>query len=73
MAEWKDCVFNDFETTVFAKYPLLADIKQKLYSMGAVYAAMSGSGSTVYGLFRVPIENPADIFPDMFTCQREMA
>jgi len=71
--EWKDCVFNDFETTVFAKYPLLADIKQKLYSMGAVYAAMSGSGSTVYGLFRTPIENPADIFPDMFTCQRAMA
>lgn len=73
VAEWKDCVFNDFETTVFAKYPLLAEIKQKLYSMGAVYAAMSGSGSTVYGLFRVPIENSADIFPDMFTCQREMA
>ena len=73
VAEWKDCVFNDFETTVFAKYPLLADIKQKLYSMGAVYAAMSGSGSTVYGLFRTPIDNPADIFPDMFTCQREMA
>ena len=73
ITEWKDCVFNDFETTVFAKYPLLADIKRKLYSMGAVYAAMSGSGSTVYGLFREPIDNPADLFPDMFTCQREMA
>ena len=73
VTEWKDCVFNDFETTVFAKYPLLADIKRKLYSMGAVYASMSGSGSTVYGLFRAPIDNPADIFPDMFTCQREMA
>ena len=73
VTEWKDCVFNDFETTVFAKYPLLADIKQKLYSMGAVYAAMSGSGSTVYGLFRQPLDNPADQFPGMFTCQREMA
>ena len=65
--------FNDFETTVFAKHPQLADIKQKLYSMGAVYAAMSGSGSTVYGLFREPLDNPADQFPDMFVCQREMA
>jgi len=73
LAEWKDCVFNDFEPTVFAKYPLLADIKQKLYSMGAVYSAMSGSGSTVYGLFREPLDNPADQFPGMFTCQREMA
>ncbi|MBR2395009.1 MAG: 4-(cytidine 5'-diphospho)-2-C-methyl-D-erythritol kinase, partial [Bacteroidaceae bacterium] len=66
-------VFNDFETTVFAKYPLLADIKQKLYSKGAVYASMSGSGSTIYGLFREPLDNPADLFPDMFVCQREMA
>ena len=73
VSEWKECVFNDFETTVFAKHPQLADIKQKLYSMGAVYASMSGSGSTVYGLFREPIDNPADQFPDMFTCQREMA
>lgn len=72
IAEWKDCVFNDFETTVFAKYPLLADIKRKLYSMGAVYAAMSGSGSTVYGLFRAPLDNPADQFPDMFVCQRDL-
>ena len=73
VTEWKDCVFNDFEPSVFAKYPLLADIKQKLYSMGAVYSAMSGSGSTVYGLFREPLDNPADQFPGMFTCQREMA
>ena len=73
VAEWKDCVFNDFETTVFAKYPLLADIKRRLYSMGAVYAAMSGSGSTVYGLFRESLDNPADEFPGMFVCQRQMA
>ena len=72
VAEWKECVFNDFETTVFAKYPLLADIKRKLYSMGAVYASMSGSGSTVYGIFREPFDAPGDLFPDMFVCQREL-
>ena len=72
VSEWKDCVFNDFEPSVFAKYPLLADIKEKLYSLGAEYAAMTGSGSTIYGLFRTPLDNPAALFPDMFTCQREM-
>ena len=73
VSEWKECVFNDFEPSVFKKYPLLADIKQKLYDLGAEYAAMTGSGSTIYGLFRQPLDNPADLFPGMFTCQREMA
>lgn len=50
--EWSGLVKNDFETTVFAKYPALADIKQSLYDRGAVYAAMSGSGSAVFALFR---------------------
>ena len=73
VSEWKDCVFNDFEPSVFAKHPLLAEIKEKLYNLGADYAAMTGSGSTIYGLFRQPFDNPADLFPGMFTCQREMA
>lgn len=72
VGEWKDCVFNDFEPSVFKKYPLLADIKQKLYNLGAEYAAMTGSGSTIYGIFRTPLDNPADIFPDMFVCQRDL-
>lgn len=42
---------NAFETTVFAKYPVLGDIKKRLQQAGAFYAAMSGSGSTIYGLF----------------------
>ncbi|NMC41127.1 MAG: 4-(cytidine 5'-diphospho)-2-C-methyl-D-erythritol kinase [Bacteroidales bacterium] len=53
--EWKLFITNDFEETVFGKHPLLADIKEKLYSSGAIYSAMSGSGSAVYGIFR---ENP---------------
>ena len=50
--EWKGRVVNDFETTVFAKYPRLAEIKQSLYDADAVYAAMSGSGSALFALFR---------------------
>ena len=72
VSEWKDCVFNDFEPSVFAKHPLLAEIKQKLYDLGAEYAAMTGSGSTIYGIFREPLDAPADLFPGMFTCQREL-
>lgn len=49
---WKDNMVNDFETSVFAKYPAIGDIKQKLYDLGAVYASMSGSGSSVYGIFK---------------------
>lgn len=49
---WKDLLFNDFETTVFALHPQLAEIKDGLYREGAAYASMSGSGSAVFGLFR---------------------
>jgi 4-diphosphocytidyl-2-C-methyl-D-erythritol kinase len=50
--EWKGLLVNDFETTVFAKYPRLAEIKQSLYDAGAVYAAMSGSGSALFAIYR---------------------
>ena len=49
--EWKDLLVNDFEKTVFTKYPELAAIKQSLYDAGAVYAAMSGSGSALFAIF----------------------
>ena len=49
---WKDCVVNDFENTVFAKIPQIADFKEELYAQGAVYASMSGSGSACFGIFR---------------------
>ena len=48
---WKDELTNDFEKPIFQKYREIADIKDELYRNGAVYASMSGSGSTVYGLF----------------------
>ena len=53
VAEWKDLLVNDFEKTVFAVHPELAAIKQSLYDSGAVYAAMSGSGSALFALYRV--------------------
>ena len=51
VSAWKEELHNDFETTVFAKYPALAPVKEQLYARGAVYAAMSGSGSAFFGLF----------------------
>lgn len=52
LSEWKNFIFNDFEKTVFKVYPELDTIKKQMYDFGAVYASMSGSGSTIYGLFK---------------------
>jgi len=49
---WEENIFNDFEKVVFATYPEIAGIKNELYNHGALYASMSGSGSTVYGIFQ---------------------
>lgn len=63
---WKQNISNDFETPVFTKYPEIKKLKESLYNQGAVYAAMSGSGSTVYGLFKKNItpnlQLPANYF-----------
>ena len=48
---WKTIVKNDFEISVFLKYPALAKIKEKLYADGAIYVSMTGSGSVIYGVF----------------------
>jgi 4-diphosphocytidyl-2-C-methyl-D-erythritol kinase len=50
---WRNQLLNDFEAPVFAKYPQLKEIKEKLYALGAVYASMSGSGSSLFGLFTI--------------------
>lgn len=55
--EWPKLLFNDFEEPVFSQYPVLADIKEKLYKSGAFYASMSGSGSSMFGLFEKKPEN----------------
>ena len=51
ITQWQGSVKNDFEPSVFAVHPVIADVKQQLLDAGAVYASMSGSGSTVFGLF----------------------
>lgn len=56
VAEWQGTVGNDFETSVFAAHPAIASVKRRLLDAGALYAAMSGSGSAVFGLFTDPAQ-----------------
>jgi len=49
---WKENLKNDFEDTIFKKYPNLDVIKKELYNQGAIYASMTGTGSVLYGIFR---------------------
>ena len=54
--EWKHVLKNDFEKTTFDEFPVLSDIKEMLYQKGAVYASLSGSGSTLFGLFQEEVD-----------------
>nr|WP_074493129.1 4-(cytidine 5'-diphospho)-2-C-methyl-D-erythritol kinase [Mucilaginibacter polytrichastri] len=51
LAEWKEHIKNDFEKSVIGKFPLIGEVKQSLYEAGALYASMSGSGASVFGIF----------------------
>lgn len=66
---WQGSVKNDFEESVFASHPRLREIKQELLDGGATYAAMSGSGSTIYGIFadREKALSMANLTPYIFT------
>lgn len=66
--KWKDMLVNDFEESIFEKYPRIKEIKENLYSMGAKYAAMSGSGAAVFGIFKgeIPSKTLKKNFPDCF-------
>ena len=61
VSKWKELVFNDFEKTIFIMHPEIKTIKEVLYGSGAVYSSMSGSGSTVYGIFYEKPSIPSEI------------
>lgn len=66
VTEWKGILFNDFERPVFQQYPAIEQVKNRLYEQGALYASMSGSGSSVYGIF----DRPAKPDPALFAGHR---
>ena len=72
VSEWQSLMHNDFEQSVFLLHPEIAAIKDRLLDLGATYAAMSGSGSAVFGLFTTPILHIEEKFPDAFVRQREL-
>lgn len=51
---WREVLINDFEASVFLRYPIIAEIKQLFYDEGAIYSSMSGSGAAVFGIFKEP-------------------
>jgi 4-diphosphocytidyl-2-C-methyl-D-erythritol kinase len=56
--KWRDMIINDFEEYAFKKYPMINYLKNELYRIGATFSSMSGSGSSVYGIFRTKPEIP---------------
>jgi 4-diphosphocytidyl-2-C-methyl-D-erythritol kinase len=66
--EWNGKVINDFENSVFGLYPEIAKIKNRLVKNGALFALMSGTGSTVYGIFESlsKAESVAELFPKTY-------
>lgn len=71
VSEWRDWMVNDFEKSVFTKHPVIRQIKETLYQAGAVYASMSGSGSSVFGLFEAPTQLKEQ-FADCFTWEGQL-
>ena len=62
---WKNLIKNDFEPVIFKEFDEIRKIKEKLYDSGAIYASMSGSGSSVYGIFNKKTDLQKE-FPDYF-------
>ena len=69
--DWKGEIKNDFEDVIFEIHPEIKQIKDKLYNLGAVYASISGSGSSVYGIFNRNIEIEKH-FEEYFTWKEKL-
>ncbi|MCP4522492.1 MAG: 4-(cytidine 5'-diphospho)-2-C-methyl-D-erythritol kinase [Cytophagales bacterium] len=70
ISTWKDTVHNNFEDSIFPNHSIIKNIKEELYKQGALYASMSGSGSTLFGIFEKEIDlNP---FQDYMTLQEKL-
>ena len=63
---WKEQLTNDFEKPLMKYYPILKSIKEELYTQGALYAGMSGSGSTLFGIFPESRKIDRNIFPSEY-------
>ena len=71
ISTWKKLMINDFEKSVFPKYPIIEEIKDTLYKKGAIYASMSGSGSSVFGIFEKET-NLKNLFTNCFVWEGSM-
>ena len=63
IGDWKNVLTNDFETSIFKRYPEIENLKKLIYDSGAIYASMSGSGSSVFGIFK---EEPSILLPTSY-------
>ncbi|MFN2396060.1 MAG: 4-(cytidine 5'-diphospho)-2-C-methyl-D-erythritol kinase [Bacteroidales bacterium] len=72
--KWKGLLVNDFEMSVFMKHPEIKEIKTQLYGSGALYACMSGSGASVFGIFaQKPAGDVNDLFKDYLVWEEEIS
>ena len=69
---WRDLLVNDFEESVFKLHPEVENIKNKLYEQGAIYAAMSGSGSSLFAIFKAEPQHLDNCFTDCFTFSAQL-
>lgn len=73
IVEWRDTMVNDFEASVFPLYPAIEEIKQQLYDAGALYASMSGSGSSLFGIFENATHfKEQQLFPNCFVWEGKL-
>jgi 4-diphosphocytidyl-2-C-methyl-D-erythritol kinase len=71
--DWKEHVTNDFEKGLFQKYAILPQVKQKMYDLGADYASMTGSGSTIYGIFDAECSDLKQEFGDFLVWESKIS